>query len=178
MSLEQELVKIVKKLKGNLITIDVSNDKTLEAIKKNKKLINVYEFTFGGRIYPKVKSIKGKNKYHIKKMKKYFEKKSVNYFMCEINHLKKFFHVFIKDSIDLNNNTIYLYGEKNSYSIKELKYRYERYGCKVEIVENELGFILIIKTGENKTSKLQNFKYYVRDSFYNLGELITQILIN
>lgn len=178
MSLEQELVKVVKKLKGNLITIDVTNDKILEAIDKNKKLDEVYEFTFGGRLYPKVKNKKYHKKYHIKKMKKYFRKKSINYFMCEISNLKKFFHVFIHDSIDLNNNTIYLYGKKDSYSIKELKYRYERYGIDVEVFENDLGFIMTIKTNKTKTSHLKNNKYYIRDSFYNIGEAISQILIN
>lgn len=178
MNLEHELVKIAKKINGNLVCFDVNNTNVLDAIKKNNKIEDLYEFSFGNKINKKMKSkIKGK-RYNIKKIRKYFKKKSVNYFMGDINTLKKYFNSFIKNSINLNNNTIYLFGKNSDYEIDELIYRYKRYGIKVTVKSNEEYFLLQISVKDIKTKFLKNCQYRVRDNMYNIGEYISQVLIN
>ncbi|MGE5455596.1 MAG: hypothetical protein ACM3O4_00610 [Ignavibacteriales bacterium] len=178
MKLERELVNITKKIKGSLVCFDVNNNNIIEAIRNNKKINDYYEFTFGGRVAPKMKSSISRKKYNIKKIRKYFKKKSVNYFIGDIRNLKKYFNSFIKNSINLNNDTIYLYGKNSDYEIDELRYRYERYGIKVKVKTDEEHFLLEINVKDAKAKILKNCKYRIRDNIYNLGEYISQILIN
>ena len=98
--------------------------------------------------------------------------------MGDINTLKKYFNSFIKNSINLNNNTIYLFGKNSDYEIDELIYRYKRYGIKVTVKSNEEYFLLQINVDDIKTKFLKNCQYRMRDNMYNIGEYISQVLIN
>ena len=178
MNLEKELINISKKIKGRLVCFDVNNTNVLDAIEKNKKIDGLYEFSFSNKISKKMKYKLKRKRYNIKKIKKYFKKKSIDYFMGDITNLKKYFNTFIKNSINLNNNTIYLYGKNSDYDLNELIYRYKRYGIKVTVKNNEEYFVLEIIVLDIKTKFLKNCQYQVRDNMYNIGEYISQVLIN
>ena len=64
----------------------------------------------------------GKN-INIKKLYKYFKKKSIDYIICDYEQITKYYKYVFRDSIYLNNGKIYFYLNKNIDMDYILKYK-------------------------------------------------------
>ena len=104
--------KLGKKLENNeLITkCDVLNGFS----KNNKK---------GKR--EKIKTI------NIKKIRKIYKKKKVDYIICNYEQISKYLKTFIKDSVFINKTKLYFYGDVDKNVIK----KYQRYNADISIKE-------------------------------------------
>ncbi len=173
------LEEIIKKTKGNVLSVCL-DEKLMNAFKNNNK-INLYSIDSdsSSNIFNrknKRKTNKGKT-INIKKLRKYINKKSVDYMFCNMNEMFGYYKYFIKDSIHLNNNKLYIYAEKNIDKDLLIK-NYKRYNVKIECTEYKTGYILTIDNTKSKNKYIMDKLYFIKDTFYNIAEFIGNLLIN
>lgn len=172
------LEEIIKKVDGNVLSVCL-DDKLMNAFNNNKK-INLYSIdsnTNAGFIRKKSKRKTNKGKViNIKKLRKYINKKSVNYIFCNMNEMFSYYKYFIKDSIYLNNNKLYIYAH-NDIDKDLLIKNYNRYNVEIEYIEYKNGYILIINNRNSKTNFIKDILYFIKDTFYNIAEIIGNLLI-
>jgi len=175
-----KLEEVLKEVEGNVLTICL-DDKLMKYAYNNKK-INLYSIDSNvpsgllGRKKNKRRTNKGKI-INIKKLRKYLKKKSVNYLFCNMNEMFNYYKYFIKDSIYLNNNKLYLYFDKDIDKELIIK-NYKRYNVKIEETKYKNGCILIINNKNSKTNILKDTIYFVKDTLYNIAEVIGNLLIS
>ena len=171
------LIDIIKNLKGNVLTIGI-DDKLLNGFNKNK-LVNVYTLDKARGIFSKSKkrkTEKGKT-INIKKLKKYFNKKSLDYVICDWYEIEPYIKYVVRDIVYLNCNKLYIYGDK-SMDIDIITKRFKRYGSKLNIKEFKDTIVIEINNIESKTNFLKNKLYYCTDTLYNLVEFISNLLVS
>lgn len=165
----KELLEIIKNLDGKVLGIGL-DEKLTKAIEDNDKIIEcnlLNSYT------------KGKNKFSlfnktikIKKIRKVFKKKKINYVICNYDEIYKYFNTFIKDSIYINNKKIYYFG---NVDIELLKSKYNRYDTKIIIKNKNL---IEIDTSKAKNNFFKDIYYRLKDFKDKLIELIGDILMN
>lgn len=173
-----KLEEIIKKIEGNVLTVCL-DDKLMDSFNNNNK-INLYSIDSNKnksklKNNNKRKTNKGKT-IKIKKLRKYLNKKSVDYLFCNMNEIFKYYKYFIKDSIYLNNNKLYIYADKEIDKDLIIK-NYERYKVKIEYTEYKNGYLLIIDNTQSKNNFFKDKIYFIKDTFYNIAETIGNILI-
>ena len=146
--------KLGKKLENNeLITkCDVLNGFS----KNNKK---------GKR--EKIKTI------NIKKIRKIYKKKKVDYIICNYEQISKYLKTFIKDSVFINKTKLYFYGDVDKNVIK----KYQRYNADISIKEYKKTSIIEIDNTNSKTDFIKDLKYRIIDGFNSAIEFIGDILM-
>ena len=110
--MKSELKKIISKLRGNVLSIGLDSN-LCDELNNNTKINNLDVIDFVSKRVGMKKLLKSKNeskKINIKKLKKIYKKKGVDYIICNYDIIKKYMRYFIKDSIYMNNNALYLYG--------------------------------------------------------------------
>jgi ABC-type xylose transport system substrate-binding protein len=175
--MKDEIIKIINESKGTLLGIGLNDEKILDAIEDNDNIHTCYLLS---NDTPKDKNFyffkKGRNKViNIKKIKKYFKKKSLDIIICNYSIIKKFMNSFIYNSIYLNNKTLYIYSNENLE--KELK-KYQRYTNDVKIKKIDDMYLLTINNENTKNSIIKDTKYKIIDFWTNLIDNITDLLIN
>ena len=175
----KELEEYIKKAQGNVLSVCL-DEKLMKVFDKNDK-INLYSIESKSSIgligsKNKRKTNKGKN-INIKKLKKYLNKKSVDYIFCNMNEMYSYYKYFIKDSIYLNNNKLYIYADKEVDKDLLIK-NYSRYNVTIQYKEYKTGYILIIDNKNSKSNLLKNILYFIGDTLYNVAELIGNLLIS
>lgn len=173
------LEEIIKKISGNVLVIGL-DDKLLDMFNKNNKvnLYSIYSNNSKGIFSKekKKKTNKGKT-INIKKLRKYFNKKSVDYLIYKEEEIIKYYKYIIKDTIYLNNNTIYIYSS-NTTDKDFIISKYRRYNVEIELTEYKNGYIITINNKNGKNNYFKDKIYFVKDSLYNLAEFIGNILIS
>ena len=178
--MNKELIKIIKKLSGSVLTIGL-DDELINELEKNSKILELDEINLTSRKKGEVKrsnlkGLKGK-KINIKKLRKIYNKKRTNYILCNYEILKRYMRYFIKDSVYINNKTLYLYGT----SIKDVKNiitKYKRYNVLIKPTENKDYFILEIDNSNSKNNFFKDILYFIFDTFELISDLIGNFLIN
>jgi len=174
-----KLEEVIKKIEGNVLTVCL--DEILMNSFNNNNKINLYSIdskTSTGLLKKnnKRKTNKGKT-INIKKLRKYINKKSVDYLFCNMNEMYDYYKYFIKDSIYLNNNKLYIYANNNID--KELLIKnYKRYNVEIECTNYKNGYILIINNKNSKTNGFKDILYFIKDTLYNIAETIGNLLIS
>lgn len=177
----KELEDIIKNIKGNVLVIELEN-KLLDLFDKNNK-INLYSISSSknkksNSIFSKNKKITNRGKtINIKKLRKYINKKSTDYIICNMNEMINYYKYFIKDSIYLNNKEIYLYMNKEIDKDFIVK-KYNRYSVSITVKEYKTGYIIKIDNTKGKNRFFKDKMYFIKDTLYNIAETIGNILIN
>jgi len=117
----------------------------------------------------------GKEMANLKKLRKSFKKKSIDNIIVNYFYIKKFEKHFVKDCVYLNRGFTYIYGEKDD--ISELVLKYKRYTTKIEELENDKEFLLIIDNSDSKNNKIKDIGYFIVDTFSNIANVVADILI-
>ena len=170
------LINEIKNMKGNVLAIGI-DDKLTDAIKKNN-FINAYEISKSERIpflAKKKRSLNKSKNINIKKLSKYFNKKSIDFIICDFGEISKYYKYVFRDSIKLNKSKIYFYASKDIDMDYILKYK--RYGSKIEIKEYEKSKLIIIDNKDVKTNAFKNILFYVSDTFCNFVDFISNIMV-
>ena len=152
----------IKHIKGNLLLI--SNDEELmDVASKNKNIDESYILSsINNKEKNKNKLKLGNKKIQINKIKRYFNKKSIDYIVVDYKLIKDFLPRFVKNSIYLNRGNLYFYNlEKENEIVK----KYQRY--KAEIKENK-EYIEI----NNKNTK----NNIIKDNYYIFKDKKDKIL--
>ncbi len=165
----KELKKIIKNLDDNVLGIGLSED-LIKEIENNDKIINC------NLLNP---YIKGKKKFSlfnktikIKKIRKIFKKKKIDYIICNYDEINNYFNTFVKDSVYINKKKIYYFG---NVDIDLLKYKYGRYDTNIIIKNKNL---VEIDNSKAKNNFLKDNYYRLKDFKDRLIELIGDILMN
>ena len=171
------LIDIIKKIEGNVLTIGI-DDKLLIGFNKNDK-VNVYTLDRAKGLFGKSKKRKdnqGKT-INIKKLKKYFHKKSLDYIIIDYNEIVDYLKYVVRDIVLLNSNNTYIYCD-NDCDIDIIANRFRRYGAKAKIKSFKDKLVIEIDNSNSKTNWFKNKIYYIKDTIYNIGEFISNILIS
>lgn len=174
-----KLGEIIKKIQGNVLVIGL-DDNLIDKFEKNNKvnLYAIYSNKSTGIFSKnkKKKTNKGKT-INIKKLRKYINKKSVDYLIYNFDEIKEYYKYIIKDTIYLNNNIIYVYCS-NEIDKDFLISRYKRYNVEIEYVEYKNGYLFTINNKNGKNNFIKDILYFIKDTFYNIAELIGNLLIS
>mgnify|MGYP006070215295 CR=1 FL=1 len=164
-----KLKKIIKNLEGNVLGIGL-NENLISAIEKNNRIIecNLLNSCAKGKFKKSFfnKTIK------IKKIRKIFKKKKVDYIICNYDEINNYFNTFIKDSIYINKNKLYFYG---NIDVNLLKLKYGRYNTKINLIDKN---IIEIDNSLAKNNFLKDNYYRFIDFKNHLVEIIGDILMN
>ena len=164
-----KLKNIIKNLEGNVLGIGL-NENLISAIEKNNRIIecNLLNSCAKGKFKKSFfnKTIK------IKKIRKIFKKKKVDYIICNYDEINNYFNTFIKDSIYINKNKLYFYG---NIDVNLLKLKYGRYNTKINLIDKN---IIEIDNSLAKNNFLKDNYYRFIDYKNHLVEIIGDILMN
>ncbi len=177
--MDKELLKIVKKLDGSLLGIGIENEKVLEGINENDKILTCFLLEKNKRRSVSKLSFSGRRKKaNIKKLKKTFGKKRLNNVICNYEYSKKFMRHFVPGSVAINNGKLYLYGKMNSEELESTLNKYRRYTSDIEVKNIQDEYLIVVNNEKTKNN-------FFKDKIYasiNLGEafieLLTNLLIN
>lgn len=174
-----KLGDIIKKIEGNVLVIGLDNN-LIDKFEKNNK-VNLYAIysNKSTNMFSKGKkkeTNKGKN-INIKKLRKYINKKSVDYLIYNIDEIKDYYKYIIKDTIYLNNNVIYAYCSKEIDKDFIIN-RYKRYNVEIEYIEYKNSYLFIIDNKNGKNNFVKDILYFIKDTFYNAAEAIGNLLIS
>ncbi len=174
------LLDIFKKIEGNVICVGIDY-KLLDGFKNNNH-VNVYTID---QAKPGISVSKRKKRttssgktINIKKLYKYFKRKSIDYIVCDSKEINDYLKYFIRDSIYLNNKKIYLYGNKDDIDIELLNKRYKRYKSILEVKEYKDSILLVIDTSKSRSNWFMNKIYFILDTLYNLVDFISNVLVS
>ena len=170
------LNKYIKKISGNVIGIGINNDEIINSLKNNDSILNCD--LLNSKTIDKSNSKGGKTKViSVKKIRKKYRKKTINYMIINIDEINKYLKTFIRDSIYITSNEIIYYMDKK-YDIDSLIKKYNRYNTKIEIIRCEDANIIKINSENAKNNYIKDKIYYVVDTANNISDFISDILIN
>lgn len=161
--------EIIKKMSGNVLGVGL-NQEMIDLINKNDKITECNLLNSYTRKEKKEKGIKGKT-LNIKKIKKKFKKKKVDYIICDYEVIEKYLDTFVNDSIYINKNKLYFY---NITYNDNLEKKYKRYNTVIKIKKNYLE----IDNRNSKTNFFKNIYYRIIDFTSKMIEVIGDILMN
>ena len=173
------LEEIIKNVEGNVLVIGL-DDKLLTKFEKNNK-VNLYSI-YSNKTQSifskskKKKTNKGKT-INIKRLRKYINRKSVDFLFCNMDEMFEYYKYIIKDTIYLNNNIIYIYAS-NNIDKEFLIEKYKRYNIKITSTQYKNGYIITIDNKNGKNNYLKDKLFFIKDTFYNIAETIGNILIS
>lgn len=174
--IKTNLSSYIKKMKGNLLCIGIEDSKLIDLIDNNNEIKNcdiLSDSTDNDNLLVEAKQ----KKIWIYKLRKVFKKNRFHYIVAPISMLKKYLKTFVRDSIYINSDTIYLYAKKE-YDYKRLQQMYNRYYAKFKVEECQDGNIFIIDVKNTRDHPLKNKLYYCLDCIVDTIDMIGDFLSN
>lgn len=173
-----KIYDIAKCTSGNVLGIGV-DEKISEILEMNDlvincNLLNSYTKDIGKKGGKKQRL----KKIRIKKIRKVFKKKRVDFIICNVDEIGKFLKTFIKDSVYINKDMLYLYNISNNDLKDELIKKYKRYNTVVEEISDNGKVILKIDNKNSKTNFFKDSFYFIVDSLVQFLNLISDLLLN
>ena len=132
--MKENIIKEIKNMKGSLLGIGIDDLSMLDAIENNSNIDLCYILSNGGKNSNKRFKLfkKGRTKkVNIKKIKKYFRKKSLDNVLCDYKVIKKFYKSFVSNSIYINKGKLFIYG--NIKELEKIREKYERYTNDIKV---------------------------------------------
>ena len=112
----------IKKIKGNLLLI-TNDDELINLASKNKNVTESYTLSSSSKTNKGKSKLKLKNKkIYINKIKRYFNKKSIDNIVVDYSLIKKYISCFVKNSIYLNRGNLYIYNLD-----EDIEYKYKTF---------------------------------------------------
>ena len=173
--MKKELLSKLKKMKGNLLVIGTFDEKVIKIIEENDNITICNSLQSNDGVgYEKTKR-KGK-KVNIKRIRRVFKKKAIDYIICDLNELNKYLHYFIKDSIYLCKKEVIFSGDINEDDLEVLTNRYNRYNVSLELKKDKTKFLLVIDVSKAKNNRFKDRLYFIKDSFSIFSNFMTDFL--
>jgi len=173
-----KIYDITKCTSGNVLGIGV-DEKITELLEQNSLVTNCNLLNSYTKETTKTKTKKQKTKQiRIKKIRKVFKKKKVDFIICNIEEIKKYTKTFIKDSVYINKDMLYIYNIKDEELKQELIKKYKRYNTIVEEIKDNETTILKIDNKNSKTNIIKDIFYLIIDTLIQLFNIISDLLLN
>jgi len=177
--MKSELKKIINKLSNNVLSIGLDSN-LCEELNNNTKINNLDVINFESGKVRKKRLLKGKDKskkINIKKLRKIYKKKGVDYIICNYDIIKKYIRYFIKDSVYINNTTLYFYGN-DIKTVNSIVKKYERYNVSIKTKTYSNYFIIEIDNSKSKNHFIKDKLYFIYDTISLISDYIENFLIN
>ena len=173
-----KIYDISKVVSGNVLGIGV--DETISGIlEQNDRVLNCNLLnSFSNTKNIKQEKKQKLKKIRIKKLRKVFKKKKIDFIICNINEIKKYLKTFIKDSVYINKDILYIYNIEDEELKQELIKKYKRYNVIVEEIKDKKTTILKIDNKNSKTNIFKDTFYLIVDTLAQLLSMISDILLN
>lgn len=173
-----KIYDITKCTSGNVLGIGV-DEKISEILEQNDLVTNCNLLnSYSKETNKKQTKKKRLKKIRIKKLRKVFKHKKVDFIICNTEEIKKYLKTFIKDSVYINKDMLYLYNIKDEELKQELIKKYKRYNTIVEEIKDENTTILKIDNKNSKTNIFKDTLYLIIDTLTQLLNIISDLLLN
>jgi len=173
-----KIYDITKCTSGNVLGIGV-DEKISEILEQNDLVTNCNLLNSYSKETNKKQTKKKKlKKIRIKKLRKVFKHKKVDFIICNTEEIKKYLKTFIKDSVYINKDMLYLYNIKDEELKQELIKKYKRYNTIVEEIKDDNEIILKIDNKNSKTNIFKDTLYLIIDTLTQLLNIISDLLLN
>ncbi|MBO5095352.1 MAG: hypothetical protein J6B98_00555 [Bacilli bacterium] len=170
--MKNELKNIIKELSGNVLAIGISQE-LVEVIDKNEKIINC-DILSNEVSKEKKFSFFRRKTININKLRKKYKKKRIDYIICDYNIISPYIRKFVKNSVYINKNKLYFYGNIDTELIKNM---YGRYDTKINIKEYKKNYIVEIDNTNSKNNFIKDLCYSIKDTITYLIEVVGDILM-
>ena len=174
-----KLINEFKNLAGSVLGIGYINDKYLKELNKNDAISvdlltsNLASATKKSLVAKEIRKDKKKGKsVYIKKIKKVFKRHKPDYIICNVDDVNNYLKSFIKDSLYITKDKLFIFSEENKVDLDELFNKYKRYNKSIEKKDK----YLIIDNTNYKNNILKNIWYYIIDTFIAIYDYIGTIL--
>ena len=175
--MEKFFVKEIRQMYGSLIAFGLTDEKLKHEIEKNDAINTCYLLDSTSNFNKKKLKIFNRGKtINIKKIKKVFKKKRIDNIIANYQTIKPFLKTFVRDSVYINKNKLYIYGTKEDY--EDIIQRYKRYTDKIEIKKEKDYFVIIIDNTNTSNKKIKDIIYWWKDTFTSIADFLTVILVN
>ena len=175
----KRLLSDIKDFEGNILCISVEDKKIINAINKNNK-VSAFELKREEKrkIFKSRKRVKMSNgkSVKIKKFRKLFKKKSIEYIIIDLNNVFDYYKYMASNSIYTCNTKVYIYGNSDYITAKDVIKKFKRYKVEVESVQIDDKFLVIVDVSKAKYHRIKELFYIIIDSFINLGDFISYFL--
>ena len=175
----KRILNDIKQFKGNVVCVGVEDRKIKKELMKNSN-IGLYELNRPEtkRIIFKKKRLKTNNgkSVSIKKFRKLFKKKSIEYLIIDIDKLMDYYKYIASNSIYMCNKKIYIYGTNDTIDATDISKKFKRYKTETENIQIDNEYLTIIDWKNAKYSKIKEKVFLVIDSLHNLGDMISYFL--
>ncbi|MFV0249583.1 MAG: hypothetical protein ACK5HP_00880 [Bacilli bacterium] len=171
--IDNELINIVSNLKGEILGIGINSENVKKALDINNNIItcNLLENKYS----KKGKGNQKTNTIRVSKFRKQFKKKKIDCIIVNKNEINNFTDKFIKDSIYLAKNDIYLFCIKDN--MDKIQQKYKIYTKKIDLIECLDGYILKINLVNIKSTYFKDKLYDTINFISELSNIISEILI-
>lgn len=178
-----KILESIHTFKGNILCICVEDGRILTRLSKNKN-ITIFELErpkkrkLFSRIFSKDKRIsnkKGKS-VKIKKFRKFFKKKSIDYVIIDLNNVYDYYKYMASNSIYVCKKKLFIYGNSDYVDALGVSKKFLRYTKNVTKIQNGTEYIVIVDCNNTKFSWFKEKLYVTIDTFHNLGDMISYIL--
>ena len=123
-----------RKLEGNVLCIEINDDKVMSKLNKNDK-ISIYELYRNKKqgLFKKRKRIKtkGGKSVNIKKFRKIFKKKSIEYIVINIDNIFDYYKFLVSNSIYICNTKVLVYGTSEYIDADVIAKKFKRYDVQI-----------------------------------------------
>ena len=170
------LIDQIKIMKGNILTIGI-DDKLLSGFNRNNT-VNVYTLDRAKGIFGKSKKRKDKEgkTINIKRLRKYFHKKRLDYVIVDYDEIKDYLKYVMRDLVYLNNNKLYLYGVDEDSDLIEKRFKRYKANCLIKRFKDHI--LIEVDNSKSRTNWFLNKVYYISDTIYNFVDFVSNILIS
>lgn len=169
-----ELKKIIKNIEGKILLIGEYSSEINNLIQKNSNI------TFCERLSnintgENIKKGKKSKKVNINKLRERYKKDNLDYLIVEYDQIKEYKNTFVRDSIYIGKNKIYLILPEDDNRILKM---YKRYTTNIDVVKNKDGLIACIDIKNTKNKFIKEKFYYVLDNLIDIADIISNLLAN
>lgn len=180
--MKKELTNIIKCLSGNVLLIGIDEQYIYDEIENNDKIISCDSLTKYKkkklRLFSKDSCEVSKKKtksIKIKKLRKIYKKKKIDFIICNIVEIEKYLKSFVSNSVYINKNMLYIYG--SNIDTDDIISKYKRYNTIVQTKKFENNYIIFIDNIKSKNNFFFDLIYYIYDSLIDLRNIIADILV-
>jgi len=170
---EQIMQQQIDTFSGSVLAFCINNS-LQEKINNNENILTCNFLDQGGS--GSIKKGKRMKKIGINQMRKKFHKKKTDFVIYNIDQMYPYTKIWIKDSIYLSKNDVYLYTENMDTDIEFYEKRYKRYHTPMEKIECKDGWVLRIKVGSIRSNRFKDRYYRIVDTLIEIGDMIGDIL--
>ena len=170
--MKNELKNIVKKFNGKVISIGLSEE-FCDIIEKNEGVL-FYDILDNKNDSNGKRKFFGNKSININKIRKRYKKKKIDYIICDYKVIEPYIKKFVKNSVYINKNKLYFYGEVDVDLITK---KYGRYDTKIVVKEYKNTCIVEIDNTKSKNKRIKEIFYSIKDNIEAFIDIAGDILM-